>query len=131
MSRNSRSTGNRQRKADFARPCIVCGTPTFYSHCEQHIPVAKRKDLERRLKHESTVNRLRPKVLKRDKYTCQQCAKQDKTAKTLEIDHLQAFANGGEATPENLRVLCIPCHRAKTRREAKGFQEHPNPMKRR
>jgi 5-methylcytosine-specific restriction endonuclease McrA len=35
-----------------------------------------------------------------------------------EADHEVALEDGGEHTIENLRCRCVPCHRAKTAREA-------------
>ena len=128
MSRYSKATSYRQRKSQFARPCVVCGVPTFYSHCDQHVPVATRTDLEGRLKHERALKRLRPKILKRDNYTCQKCGTQDKTGKTLEVDHLQSFANGGSAEANNLRLLCVRCHRRKTEEDKKPSKPK-NPLK--
>ena len=35
---------------------------------------------------------------------------------TLEVDHIVAICNGGDAWDEsNLQVLCIDCHRKKTK----------------
>jgi len=36
-----------------------------------------------------------------------------------EADHEQALEDGGEHTMENLRCRCVPCHQAKTAREAR------------
>jgi RNA-directed DNA polymerase len=62
---------------------------------------------------------LRPHILERDGYACQQCGVSELTLHTSQIDHkrpvkrfkLPVNAN----TPENLRTLCIPCHKEKTR----------------
>lgn len=32
-----------------------------------------------------------------------------------EADHRIPLCEGGDATPENLRALCVPCHRAETK----------------
>jgi RNA-directed DNA polymerase len=60
---------------------------------------------------------LRPIILERDDYTCQQCGTHT-TAHTAQVDHIRPVrrfkrpidANG----PDNLWTLCIACHRAKT-----------------
>jgi RNA-directed DNA polymerase len=62
---------------------------------------------------------LRPLILERDGYTCQQCGRSGLTLHTSQIDHkrpvkrfkLPVNAN----TPENLRTLCVPCHKEKTK----------------
>ena len=74
-----------------------------------------RSDPRSRLEHERAVARLRPKVLKRDGWRCSQCEAYDRTGRILQIDHIVPWADGGPAEMGNLRTLCIPCHRAKTR----------------
>jgi 5-methylcytosine-specific restriction endonuclease McrA len=34
---------------------------------------------------------------------------------TYEIDHIIPFSEGGKTTYENLRLLCTPCHKARTK----------------
>ena len=54
-------------------------------------------------------------VLLRDRYTCQVCG-QRKRAKELDVDHIVEIAAGGPALEySNLRTVCRPCHREKTR----------------
>ena len=52
-------------------------------------------------------------ILKRDKYKCQICGKNQKHGVTLHIDHRIAVANGGTNNVENLWVLCSPCNLGK------------------
>lgn len=35
----------------------------------------------------------------------------------VEIDHVLPLSHGGEDTAQNLQILCVPCHRDKSRRE--------------
>jgi 5-methylcytosine-specific restriction enzyme A len=49
----------------------------------------------------------------RDGYTCQQCG-----AAGYPVDHITPVSLGGTNDPENLQVLCHPCHDAKTQAEA-------------
>ena len=35
-----------------------------------------------------------------------------------EVDHVRPFSQGGTDTDDNKRAICVPCHRAKTAREA-------------
>lgn len=34
-----------------------------------------------------------------------------------EADHIEAKSRGGEDHPRNLRTLCVPCHKARTRKQ--------------
>jgi 5-methylcytosine-specific restriction protein A len=45
---------------------------------------------------------------------CEQCGI-DLRCKPLHFDHEIAADLGGEATLQNARVLCVPCHKEKTR----------------
>jgi 5-methylcytosine-specific restriction endonuclease McrA len=48
------------------------------------------------------------------KGTCAACAQKIEAGKVWEIDHILPLALGGSNAPENLQILCRPCHRAKT-----------------
>ena len=44
-------------------------------------------------------------------------------------DHIKPFANGGTNDPENLQMLCIPCHKEKSaaeKEEGYGDENHPD-----
>ena len=56
---------------------------------------------------------IRKKILTRDGYTCQQCG-----SPAAEVDH-NARGPGYDAF-SNLQSLCVPCHKAKPRREAQA-----------
>lgn len=45
---------------------------------------------------------------------CEECGLK-LLARRWEIDHIIALTNGGTNDPKNLRLLCEPCHKAKTR----------------
>ncbi len=54
-------------------------------------------------------------VLLRDRYTCQLCGRR-RRARELEVDHEVEIAAGGASLDYgNLRTVCRPCHREKTR----------------
>ncbi|WP_159400744.1 HNH endonuclease signature motif containing protein [Streptomyces sp. XY431] len=38
-------------------------------------------------------------------------------ASGLEVDHVLPIAHGGEDVVENVQLLCLACHAAKTRRD--------------
>jgi 5-methylcytosine-specific restriction endonuclease McrA len=70
-------------------------------------------------------------VLLRDRYTCQVCG-QRRRARELEVDHILEIALGGAALEySNLRTVCRPCHREKSRRfaseRARGPRAIPAP----
>jgi len=54
-------------------------------------------------------------VLKRDRFCCVACGRSPATISglVLEIDHVIAWANGGETIEENLQTLCFDCNRGK------------------
>ena len=63
----------------------------------------------------SVSKRLRFRVLRRDKFTCQACGRSpSKDNVVLEIDHIKAYSNGGETVIENLQALCKDCNSGKS-----------------
>ena len=57
---------------------------------------------------------LRYKVLMRDRFRCVLCGRSPAThGVNLEVDHITAWARGGETSMENLRSLCEECNRGK------------------
>jgi HNH endonuclease/Homing endonuclease associated repeat len=60
--------------------------------------------------------RLRAKILIRDSCICKMCG--DSPAKNpasiLHVDHILAWANGGETVEENLQTLCAKCNIGKS-----------------
>ncbi len=59
--------------------------------------------------------RLRFQVLKRDNFRCCACGKSPSAfpGLHLHVDHILAWANGGETVLENLQTLCEPCNLGK------------------
>lgn len=58
---------------------------------------------------------IRKKILTRDGYTCQQCG-----SPAAEVDHIDNARGPGYDAFSNLQSLCVPCHKAKTQREAQA-----------
>jgi Homing endonuclease associated repeat/HNH endonuclease len=59
--------------------------------------------------------RLRFRVFHRDDFTCQACGRSRKEhGVILEVDHIKAYANGGETIFENLQALCSVCNSGKS-----------------
>jgi 5-methylcytosine-specific restriction enzyme A len=57
---------------------------------------------------------VRKRVLKRFGNECQMC-RREIDVKGFDLDHHIPLAIGGEDVEENLRPLCTPCHRLKTK----------------
>lgn len=53
-------------------------------------------------------------ALKRSKWFCEKCTAPLSTGK-FEFDHIKPANDGGEATLENCRVLCVNCHKGVTK----------------
>lgn len=59
-------------------------------------------------------SRLRYKILRRDKFTCQICGKSQGDGVKLEVDHKTPRAKGGGHDPVNLWTLCNHCNGGKS-----------------
>ena len=70
---------------------------------------------------------LRLTIIKRDKWTCGACGRDDLWKKKdaggpgAHVDHIVPKAKGGTDAPHNLRTLCWPCHSSKTATNDGGF----------
>lgn len=63
-------------------------------------------------------DKLRKRILVRDKHLCQPClAKQHITAAT-QVDHIKGKAAGGTDDEANLQAICSDCHASKTAEES-------------
>lgn len=96
--------------------CRFCGDPIIEEGKQNnrkhwHQPCA---DLWRIMNNPQDARR---HVLDRDEYTCQGCGHEDRFG-TFEVDHVKPlFEADGDPTywqPENLTLLCEPCHQRKT-----------------
>lgn len=67
----------------------------------------------------SAWDRLRRRILERDRYLCQVCftAAPQRITPAREVDHILPKAKGGTDDPANLRGICVPCHRDKSARD--------------
>lgn len=63
--------------------------------------------------------RLRFVVMKRDNFKCKNCGRSPATDQNivLHVDHVKAWANGGETVLENLQTLCSVCNIGKSNLE--------------
>lgn len=60
----------------------------------------------------------RNEAFKRAHPLCAHCAEQGRTTAVAEVDHVIPLHQGGLDVEGNLQGLCIPCHEAKSAREA-------------
>ncbi|MBI2658287.1 HNH endonuclease [Candidatus Woesearchaeota archaeon] len=70
-----------------------------------------------RHKTERSVNwRLRFLVMRQDNFKCRNCGNSPATDQkiVLNVDHIKAWANGGETILENLQTLCSKCNIGKS-----------------
>ncbi|HTT15785.1 MAG TPA: HNH endonuclease signature motif containing protein [Thermoplasmata archaeon] len=106
------SDGARRRsEARAARRCVECGQALASGRS----PYCSRRCRWKFHGH-YFWDSARSFVLLRDRYTCQVCGTR-RRARELDVDHVVEIARGGAALEYgNLRAICRPCHREKTRR---------------
>ena len=61
----------------------------------------------------------RKRIRARDCSLCQECKRQGRTTIGHPVDHIIALADGGTDDDDNKETLCVPCHDAKSAREAR------------
>lgn len=79
----------------------------------------KNFEIEPSTRHKTsrTINwRLRFIVMRRDNFKCKNCGRSPATDPNiiLHVDHIKAWANGGETVLENLQTLCSKCNIGKS-----------------
>lgn len=62
----------------------------------------------------------RKRIRARDCGLCQECKRQGRTTIGHPVDHIIALADGGTDDDDNKETLCVPCHDAKSAREARA-----------
>lgn len=55
---------------------------------------------------------------------CAHCRELTSFPHGFHLDHIVALGNGGHDTDENSQVLCIPCHRKKSKGDVQAFHGH-------
>lgn len=61
----------------------------------------------------------RERIRARDCGLCQECKRQGRTTPGHPVDHIVPLWDGGSDADSNKETLCVPCHDAKTAREAR------------
>jgi len=62
----------------------------------------------------------RKRIRARDCSLCQECKRRGRTTIGHPVDHIIALADGGTDDDDNKETLCVPCHDAKSAREARA-----------
>ncbi|MGE9696678.1 HNH endonuclease [Streptomyces sp. CH6] len=116
------------------RPPSRCGEPqcsafaTKRGRCDEHQPIAwaGRDDKASRYGISSGRWRTLKRLAGRDGDYCYRCGGEQPSAEDdpdgeqrLQLDHITPVAEGGAVDdPENLGLICVPCHEAKSKAEA-------------
>ena len=61
--------------------------------------------------------KIRKRIIERDKNLCQTCFRKGKLTEAEAVDHIVPKSHGGGDRESNLECICDPCHKAKTARE--------------
>ncbi|WP_340619110.1 HNH endonuclease, partial [Xenorhabdus entomophaga] len=57
------------------------------------------------------------RILRRDKYLCQECLRSGRVVEAKTVDHIIPKAHGGADADNNLSSICHSCHKRKTATE--------------
>lgn len=106
------------------RPCLVCGRPSQGNYCAQHNPELDEAERNarnpyRRHYRDPQYARNRQHRFERAHGKCESCGIYLQPA-AWQCDHIVPVSKGGTNDITNLQVLCIPCHRRKTRAERRA-----------
>ena len=61
--------------------------------------------------------KIRKRIIARDKNLCQPCFRKGKLTEAEAVDHIVPKSRGGDDSESNLECICHPCHKTKTARE--------------
>jgi len=114
-----RAKVNAIRKAENRKACWWCGGPVP-GKCRTNCGGKECGEKIRRLCYWADTAAF---VLSRDNHTCMLCGrrgwdKRDGESEYVhyEVDHIIPVSLGGSGDPENLRTLCLYCHKRETKR---------------
>lgn len=65
-------------------------------------------------------DKLRKRILARDKHLCQPCLRKARVTAANQVDHITPKAKGGTDDEHNLEAICGPCHADKTTKDGGG-----------
>lgn len=107
------------------RPCKApnCGVLTVNPGClcDAHKNQGWERHQAGRTRHQrgygSDWEKIRIRILKRDRYLCQSCFRIGIVSSASIVDHIKAKAHGGTNEDANLESICRDCHAKKTATE--------------
>ncbi len=88
-----------------------------YDYVKKSLANKTAQDYLIRYERSLVTNALRAKILKRDKYRCQQCGRMASDEVSLHVDHKKPISKGGKTEESNLQILCEDCNRTKSNKE--------------
>lgn len=102
------------------RSCLVCGARSQGNYCPPHEPYIDEAERNarnpyRKAYRDPAYARNRQHRFERARGRCESCGIALEPG-AWECDHLVALRDGGTNEVDNLRILCRPCHKAKTGR---------------
>lgn len=104
------------RRACIHPGCLAYGEDT--TRCPAHQGERVRaKDSRRYASGDGAQKKLRAMLNKELAWRCSLC-RVTFPPHALEVDHRVPLRQGGRDVAENLQILCIPCHRAKSTQES-------------
>lgn len=103
------------------RACLTCGRPGQGNYCQLHEPavdeaVRNERNPYRKAYKDPQYAKNRKHRFERAHGRCEACGIALQPGE-WECDHLVPIKDGGTNDVANLRVLCRPCHRRKTRED--------------
>lgn len=95
--------------------CRICGARSAGPYCSKHSAAGERRERQpwRAGYDDPAYWRARRQRYELAGGRCEECGLP--VVERWEADHVVALRDGGANVVENLRVLCVRCHRAKTR----------------
>jgi len=63
-------------------------------------------------------DKLRKRVLDRDRHLCQPCLREGRVHAATHVDHIVSKAAGGTDDESNLQAINVDCHQAKTAQDS-------------
>ncbi|MDC9605629.1 HNH endonuclease [Xenorhabdus griffiniae] len=107
------------------RACRKRGCPKTTTdrsgYCPDHLHTGWQSHQQGKSRHQrgygSKWDKLRERILRRDKYLCQTCLRSGRAVEAKTVDHIIPKAHGGTDTDSNLSSICHSCHKFKTAHE--------------
>ncbi|MBI6550225.1 HNH endonuclease [Xenorhabdus lircayensis] len=107
------------------RACRKQGCPRTTTdrsgYCTDHLHTGWQNHQQGKSRHErgygSKWDKIRQRILKRDRHLCQQCLSHERVTQATMVDHIIPKAHGGTDADSNLSAICYGCHKLKTAHE--------------